>query len=203
MGQKTDCTCHFKRRAGTGVAHLETDELIFRGEFRLAIPYLAVESATSSNGKLTIVFSGNKAVFDLGEKTAAKWADKINDPPSLMKKLGVKPESAVGITALDDDHFVKDLRVQAGEVAGPRMKKDRDIIFFGAEKKTDLAKLEKLKSYLKPEGAIWVIRPKGIKAITENDVMVGGKKAGLVDVKVARFSDTHTAEKFVIPKSKR
>lgn len=68
---------------------------------------------------------------------------------------------------------------------------------------TGVAHLEKLKSYLKPEGAIWIIRPKGVTAITENDVMVGGKKAGLVDVKVARFSDTHTAEKFVIPKSKR
>jgi hypothetical protein len=29
--------------------------------------------------------------------------------------------------------------------------------------------------------------------------MKAGKAAGLVDVKVARFSDTHTAEKFVIP----
>jgi hypothetical protein len=30
-----------------------------------------------------------------------------------------------------------------------------------------------------------------------------GLKAGLVDVKVAGFSETHTALKFVIPKGKR
>jgi hypothetical protein len=33
--------------------------------------------------------------------------------------------------------------------------------------------------------------------------MAAGKAAGLVDVKVVSFSSTHTAEKFVIPISKR
>ena len=35
--------------------------------------------------------------------------------------------------------------------------------------------------------------------ITEMEVMKAGKAAGLVDVKVVRYSDTHTAEKYVIP----
>jgi hypothetical protein len=48
-----------------------------------------------------------------------------------------------------------------------------------------------------------VIRPKGKAVITESDVMAAGKKAGLVDVKVVSFSETHTAEKFVIPVAKR
>ena len=34
-------------------------------------------------------------------------------------------------------------------------------------------------------------------------VMTAGEAAGLVDVKVVRFSDTHTALKFVIPKARR
>jgi hypothetical protein len=33
--------------------------------------------------------------------------------------------------------------------------------------------------------------------------MRAGKEAGLVDVKVVRFSETHTAEKFVIPRARR
>jgi hypothetical protein len=45
--------------------------------------------------------------------------------------------------------------------------------------------------------------PKGSDAISERDVMTAGKAAGLVDVKVVRFSDTHTAEKYVIPAGKR
>ena len=39
--------------------------------------------------------------------------------------------------------------------------------------------------------------------IAESAVMAAGKAAGLVDVKVVRFSLTHTAEKFVIPLAKR
>ena len=46
-------------------------------------------------------------------------------------------------------------------------------------------------------------RPKARKDITEAETMAAGKRAGLVDVKVVSFSDTHTAEKFVIPVAKR
>ena len=56
---------------------------------------------------------------------------------------------------------------------------------------------------LKANGALWVIRPKGRPEIPESAVMAAGKAAGLVDVKVVSFSPTHTAEKFVIPISKR
>mgnify|MGYP006170174075 CR=1 FL=1 len=40
-------------------------------------------------------------------------------------------------------------------------------------------------------------------SVVEADVMAAGKAAGLVDVKVVRFSATHTAEKLVIPVTKR
>ena len=60
-----------------GTAHLESDELIFRGEFGLGIPYKTVTSATAATGQLTIIFSGGKAIFDLDEKDAERWAKKI------------------------------------------------------------------------------------------------------------------------------
>src|ERR687896_336691 len=84
-----------------------------------------------------------------------------------------------------------------------RLSGEADIIFYGAESRPALNKLQALQKNLKRDGAIWVIRPKGVDAITEADVMKAGKAAGLVDVKVVRFSDTHTAEKFVIPVAKR
>ena len=56
---------------------------------------------------------------------------------------------------------------------------------------------------IKPDGAVWIVRPKGRKDVTEAETMAAGKRAGLVDVKVVSFSETHTAEKFVIPVAKR
>ena len=58
-------------------------------------------------------------------------------------------------------------------------------------------------SIIEPDGAVWVVFRKGRRDFNENDVLRGGLAAGLVDVKVVRFSDTHTASKFVIRKAER
>jgi hypothetical protein len=83
------------------------------------------------------------------------------------------------------------------------LRRDSDVIFFAANRKEELARLDELRRSLQPAGAIWILRPKGNPAISEADVMAAGKAAGLVDVKVVRFSATHTAEKLVIPVAKR
>ena len=75
--------------------------------------------------------------------------------------------------------------------------------FFAASSRQDLSKLTMLRHHLTPAGTIWVIRPKGRREITDGDVISAARAAGLVDVKVVRFSETHSAEKFVIPKDKR
>jgi hypothetical protein len=77
------------------------------------------------------------------------------------------------------------------------------LIFFEARKATDLVKIAKLASGIVPDGGIWVIYPKGRKEIREIEVIEAGRAAGLKDVKVAGFSATHTALKFVIPMTKR
>jgi hypothetical protein len=57
---------------------------------------------------------------------------------------------------------------------------------------------------LDPAGALWLVRPKGKDTpVTEGATRAAALAAGLVDVKVAAFSATHTAEKFVIPLAKR
>ncbi len=52
-------------------------------------------------------------------------------------------------------------------------------------------------------GATWVVFPKGRKDLREADFIRAGVAAGLVDNKVVRFSDTHTALRFVIPLARR
>ncbi len=60
-----------------------------------------------------------------------------------------------------------------------------------------------MREKLASAGAIWVVRPKGVATISEKDVMSEARAAGLVDVKVVKLSETHTAEKLVIPKASR
>jgi len=74
-----------------------------------------------------------------------------------------------------------------------------NLIFYAAAARADLKKLRALKKSIKPAVAVWVIYPKRVKIITAADVFA----AGLVDVKVARFSDRQTALKFVIPVAER
>jgi len=78
-----------------------------------------------------------------------------------------------------------------------------EVVFFAAAATRDLARMSKLKSWLKPAGALWVVYPKGVAAIREIEVLEAGRAAGFTDTKVTRFSATHTALKFVVPLAKR
>lgn len=202
MGKMKETRLQFEGKTYDGEAMLETTELLFRGGRRLLIPLADIKSAKANDGNLLIRFSGGEAVFMLGPE-AAKWANKINNPKSVVEKLGVKPGLKVSVLQVDDPAFVADLEAVGADTSAGRVKKGSDAIFYGANKRADLGRLATLKESLDRAGALWVIRPKGAKDITEGDVMAAGKAAGLVDVKVVRFSDTHTAEKFVIPVAQR
>jgi hypothetical protein len=203
MGAEAACSVTFKNRTTTGRARLETDVLEFRGpDLRLSIPFRQMKRVTSRGEILTVMFALGAASFDLG-RAAAKWADKIRHPPSRLDKLGVKPgwrASAIGVA---DRVFLKELQQSVAYLSIGRVAKESDAIFFGATRAAELGRLQRLRTALKPDGAIWVVRPKGRPEISERAVMAAEKAAGLVDVKVVGFSPSHTAEKFVIPVSAR
>ena len=199
MGSESQCTVHFDGKRSEGKALLETDHLIFRGTIRLNIPRKAITKAEADAGTLRVTFPDGTAAFELGP-SAAKWAEKIRNPPSLLDKLGVKPDMRVAVLGVDDDAFLEQLAEHTSDIARRTPKKDTDVIVFGANSVTDLSRLEKLRGYLTPAGAIWVVHTKGKGAAFKDvDVFAAAKQAGLVDVKVAAFSTTHTAEKLVVP----
>jgi len=190
MGNEAKCEVRFGGKASTGKALLETDDLIFRGDFRLAIPLKSIQSVDAANGVLRVTSPTGTALFTLGAQ-AGKWAHKIRNPRTLADKLDIKPGIRVSLVGVGIDLEGRTRDITEGTAA-----KGSDLIFYGAEKDKDLAKLRSLQKALKPKGAIWVIYPKGQRQITEVGVIQAGRQAGLVDIKVARFSDTHTALKF-------
>jgi hypothetical protein len=201
MGQLAECSAKFKRRTSRGKALLETDKLIFRGDFNLSIDLKEVKKIEAKNGELQLTHPLGEAVFCLG-RLADKWSEKIRHPTTLMQKLGVNSGSKVILLGVKDSRFVKQLKKLTSNISY-RKTKQADLIFLAAESKRALDNMRTLRKHIKPTGAIWVVAPKGKDLIKEGDILEAGKAAGLVDIKVARFSKTHTAHKFVIPVADR
>lgn len=202
MGLEAKCRVKFGKQVSEGKALLETAELIFRGEFRLHIPFADMKSFEARRGNLTVSFPGGTAVFELGP-AAEKWALKIRYPRPLIDKLGVKPGSRIVILGVTDADFLTQVTKRVADLAVQKPRKESDLIFLGVDEPRTLGRLVALQKYLKPDGGIWIVYPKGQSHITEAQVMAASKLAGLVDVKVASFSDTHTALKCVIPVARR
>ena len=116
----------------------------------------------------------------------------------LLDKLGVKPGSKVAIVHLPDADFVSLLRSRTADIVRGRPRQPVDLVFMGANERSDLKRLNTVKSWIEPNGGIWVVRPKGGRsALRETDLFEAGLAAGLVDNKIASFSDTHSAMRFV------
>jgi hypothetical protein len=204
VGQEAQCTVRFGDRVSAGKALLESDELLFRGDFRLSIPFRAVQALEARDGQLRVSFPDGLATFDLGPR-AEKWLQKIRSPRGLLDKLGVKPDSRVRILGVRDATFREELEQRGAEVSdGHGPSTDADLVFLAADSTDGLRALDSLRSCIKPNGAIWVISPKGKQArLKDVEIMAAAKEAGLVDVKVVSFSDIHTALKLVIPLASR
>lgn len=116
----------------------------------------------------------------------------------LLDKLGVKAGSRVAIVDLDDPGFLSLLRERTSDIVSGRPRKPVDLVFISAQDEADLVRLKDAKKWIEPNGAIWVVRPKGGRSsLRETDLIEAGLAAGLVDNKIASFSDTHGAMRFV------
>ena len=202
MGKEASCTAHFENQSSAGTLQHETDDLRFRGDFRLKIPLEQIKTAVAKSGELRVKWPEGEARFELGA-VAAKWADAINNPKSLLDKLGVKPEHIVSVIGIDDDAFLADLHRRVPNLNSGKPARDSDLVFFQADQPKQLEQLNRLAQTIQPTGAVWVVTPKKRPEIADTVVIAAGKAAGLIDVKVARFSDSHTALKFVIPVGRR
>jgi hypothetical protein len=209
MGREANCEARFAGKASRGKALLETSELIFRGDFRVVVPFKEMTKISADASNLTVAWSGGTLALTLGAD-AARWAERIRHPPTRLDKLGVKPTSTVVLVAraqafggVELDTFVGEVESSGATVSTGKPNRDVDLLFVAIESKGDLRQLPRLVASLRPDAAIWLLRPKGSAAVTEADVRTAGRAAGLVDVKVAAFSSGITAEKFVVPTAAR
>ena len=125
--------------------------------------------------------------------------DAVSTRP-LEDKLGIKPGARVAIVDLDDDWFRALLATRTDDVTEGTPREHTELVFLAADSIDQLRVLTKLRSRLRPDGAIWVVWRKGKAAtLRDVDVIEAAIANGLVDNKVVAFSETHTAQRLVIP----
>jgi hypothetical protein len=204
MGLEADCRVRWGDREVVTRAHLDTDRLDLRG--MKSVPFASMKNVEARRGELVFTVGGERVSLALGAD-AAKWHQRIRYPKGRLDKLGIKPGARVTLLGVDDEGFVAELVERLGADAvsdGKSKQKDQDAVFLAVGSPRDLDRLGPVQARIKRDGAVWVVRPKGKGVVvTERQVMDAAKGAGLVDVKVVSFSDTHTAEKLVIPVAKR
>lgn len=202
MGNEAICKVRFGKQESEGKALLETSEVLFRGDFRLKIPFSSIKSAKTVDGELRLQTAEGLAAFHLGA-AAEKWLKKILNPKSRIEKLGVKIGAKVSFIGEFGADFLREVHGLTKSVAKGKVASDSEHVFLAADSKEDFSDLSKIAKAMSGAAALWIVYPKGQKHITENDVLAAGRKTGLKDVKVVGFSTTHTALKFVIPLDKR
>src|SRR5437016_3073338 len=108
MGNEATCKVHFDGKQSEGKALLETSEILFRGDFRLKIPFATITSAKAVDGELRLQTADGLAIFHVGA-AAEKWCGKILHPKSRIEKLGVKPGANVSLIGKFDPEFLAEL----------------------------------------------------------------------------------------------
>lgn len=201
MGRETRCLAEIDDWVGDGRLLLETDELIFRGARRLKIARADVRSVRAEDGWLIVEHAHGVARFDLGRLTAG-WLNAIVNPRTRLDKLGVKVTARVTLVGAFADDFVAELHARAAHVMD-EASDTCDVVFLRVDAADDLTRLAQLVPCLEPAGALWVVHPKGMPELKHEVIAAAARALGLVDTKSARFSATHSAIRFSIPRSRR
>lgn len=186
-GQKVNCEADFA-----------SDHVVFSGGRRGEVKYSKIKVLGTARGILKIEVDGAVMEFPLGDKVD-RIAAKIRKPPTLFDKLGIKDGTAghfVGTPAW----FGKQAEAMGLTEGYPRKPVDLLIVAAGSPDELDF---DDWRKRITEQGGVWVVYRKGGHGTRELDVIEAGRAAGLKDIKVVRFDDTHTALKFVVPLAQR
>jgi hypothetical protein len=199
MGLEAECTLRLGRKKHTGSAVLDAESLSFRGDIEFKLTFEAIRSVRVEGDELVASSAEQESRFELGRSVAERWTKLIKLPKELFEKLEIGPTSNIAVVDIADPLLVTGLRERTASVSEGRVAPGTPVIFFGAETRDALRKLLLLRARLTDTGVLWLVLPKGQKAIAEADVIHAVREASLVETKVVPISRTHVARKCVIP----
>jgi hypothetical protein len=185
--------------------HLDSNKLDVYLKPALHVPFSEIRELAVRDGELRMKVDGSPLILQLGA-AAERWAAKIANPKGLLEKLGIRGNSGdlrVALINYHDPSFEAELLTRVDKLYKKAIA-DADLVFLRVHAAKDLDRLPGLREQLASQGAIWVLREKGKNAsVKESQVREAARAAGLVDLKVVAFSETLTADKYVIPVASR
>jgi hypothetical protein len=201
MGREARCTIEHHGRRFEGRALLEAKDVQLRApDLRVDLPFADLVGIEVTEGWLELRTAAGLTRVELGAD-AAKWAERIRNPPSVMQKLGIGAGTAVRLIGSVDPALRAE--IQGREARVVRSNVAAAVLLFAPASVSDLGKLADLRGAMADDAAVWVVWPKGRKELTETHVREAAAGAGLVDVKVASVSDTLSGLKLVIRRADR
>jgi hypothetical protein len=183
---------------------LETDELIVRGDARVRIPRADIQRVSRRAGAVTVTSPRATITLSLGEPAAERWEKKLGEAPKpLVDKLDVKPGATVLFIGTHDDTLRAQIAERTSKVSRASTARNRDVVFVDVRGSADMSRIDRASAAIADSGAIWVVHPKGPNGVADTAIFAKAKSLGLTYTKVARVSDTLTAEKLVRPVASR
>ena len=210
MGYETKCDVRVVDADG-GVRHganaivlLETDELIVRGDARVRVPRTDIREVTRRGGAVTVATPAARVTLTLDADAADKWQRKLQEAPKqLIDKLDVKAGARVWTLHVSDAALLAQLAQRTAHVLAGRSATKVDVALVQVTRPADLTRLATAAKAIVPDGAIWVVHPKGPTGVADTTIFAEAKRLGLTSTKVARVSETESAEKLVWPRAAR
>ena len=197
MGTEVDGTVMVGGQKVAVHADFGSDQVVFGGGRRGAVKYKDVEVVTTGKGILKIRVDAAIMEFPLGDKVE-RVAAKIRKPPNRLQKMGIAAGSAIDLVGDAPKDFLKELDANAIESATTIAQGMKTRLAFVSEAEA-LLNVPAWVADLEGNISLWIIYPKGGHGLREQDVIEAGRNAGMKNLKVVRFSEKLTAQRFVVP----
>lgn len=194
MGAEQNCRLRLNGLDDEGIAQCGDGEITFRGAERFRWKWTDLSSIGADDGVLTLRCGADCAMLFLGD-AAEKWQYAILNPKLLLDKLGIKADMSVHLAGEFDAEFRRLVSERAGEATETSF----DCVCVQMDATDQLSTLREARKGIKDSGMIWAVWPKGRQEFNENHIREFALGNGLVDVKVAKFSEELSALKLVIP----
>jgi len=159
---------------------------------------------TARAGVVTVTSPTATVMLTLGDDSAEKWRKKLQEAPKqLIDKLDVKRDAKVWLWHVDDETLVAQVKARTEHVSSGNRAASCDVAFVQVSSADDLDRIDRAAKAIVDDGAIWVVHPKGKDGVADTAIFGKAKSVGLTYTKVARISETLSAEKLVWPKASR